>query len=84
MIGLDTNVLLRLLLGDEPNQAAATRSAIDLELQAGEPPVVCLLTLLETEWVLRASLGLDKPGVIGVFQSLLEKPDLAIEHESVL
>ena len=84
MRGLDTNVLLRLLLGDEPNQAAATRSAIDLELQAGEPPVVCLLTLLETEWVLRASLGLDKPGVIGVFQSLLEKPDLAIEHESVL
>lgn len=84
MRGLDTNVLLRLLLDDEPGQTAAAESAIGRDLRTGERPVVCLLALLETEWVLRKSAGLGRDQIVAVFLSLLEKPDLAIEHESVV
>jgi predicted nucleic-acid-binding protein len=84
MKGLDTNVLVRVLLRDDRRQARAAEAAIDRALAAGEPLFVSLLTVLETEWVLRARGGLDKPAIIRTFKSLLEARDLSIEDEEVL
>ncbi|HXV00465.1 MAG TPA: type II toxin-antitoxin system VapC family toxin [Caulobacteraceae bacterium] len=82
--GLDTNVLLRFLLNDHPSQSAAARSMIDRDSLGGEPPVVCLLTLLEAEWVLRTAAKLDKAQVVQVFHGLLESIDFAIDDEPTL
>jgi predicted nucleic-acid-binding protein len=84
MQGLDTNVLVRVLLRDDRRQARAAEAAINRALAAGEPLVVSLLTVLETEWVLRTRGGLDKSTVIRTFKSLLEARDLLIEDEEVL
>jgi predicted nucleic-acid-binding protein len=84
MRGLDTNVLVRVLLQDDRRQARAAEAAIDSALAAGEPLVVSLLTILETEWVLRTHGGLDKPAIIRTFETLLEARDLLIEDEEVL
>ena len=48
MIAVDTNVLVRLLTGDDPAQ---TRRAADLFAQ--ESILIPKTVLLETEWVLR-------------------------------
>ena len=53
MIAVDTNVLVRLLTGDEPEQAAAAR-----RLFASEAIWIGKTVLLETGWVLR---GLSSP-----------------------
>jgi predicted nucleic-acid-binding protein len=84
MFGLDTNVLVRYLLGDDREQAEQARMAIDQALLSGEPVVICLLTLLETEWVLRSCAALEKRGVIATFRMLLEARDLKIEEEETL
>ncbi|HEY5239586.1 MAG TPA: type II toxin-antitoxin system VapC family toxin [Rhizomicrobium sp.] len=84
MHGLDTNVLVRFLLRDDPLQASAAKSAIDRAIAAGEPLLIGLLTILETEWVLRARAGLDKLAIVGVFKQLLEARDLLFENEGVL
>jgi predicted nucleic-acid-binding protein len=82
--GLDTNVLLRFLLNDHPSQSAAARLMIDRESTGGDPPVVCLLVVLETEWVLRTRARFEKARVIQAFHDLLESVDLVIEGEAIL
>lgn len=81
MLGLDTNVLVRFLLSDDRQQALRARAAIDRAATAGEPIIIGLLTLLETEWVLRTRAGFDKPAIIGAFKQLLESRDLVFESE---
>lgn len=84
MRGLDTNVLVRFLLRDDRNQAARAKAAIDRATTAGEPLLVGLLTLLETEWVLRARAGLGKNEIIGAFKHLLEARELLFESEEAV
>ena len=54
-IAIDTNVLVRILVQDPtaPNQCAAARRLVTDATAAGEPLLVSLCALLETEWVLR-------------------------------
>ena len=84
MYGLDTNVLVRYLLKDDPGQAEQARLAIENALLSGEPVMVGLLTMLETEWVLRSCAALGKNTIITVFRLLLEARDVKIEHEETL
>ena len=84
MQGLDTIVLLRFLLRDEPRQAKAARAAIAKAASAGEPLCLSLLTVLEAEWVLRTRAGLSKAYLLAVFKQLLEARDLTIAGEAVL
>ncbi len=84
MIGLDTNVLARIVLADDAKQ---TRQALEL-LSAcdasGELIAVSLSVILELEWVLRSAAKLDKPAVITVFRQLLETAPLEIDNEAAL
>ena len=84
MYGLNTNVLVRYLLRDDRKQAEQAKKAIEKALASGEPLVVSLLTMLETEWVLRSCAGLDKKTLITTFRMLLEVRDLRIEQEETL
>lgn len=49
MLAVDTNLIVRYLVGDDPAQAARARKLID-----GNEVFVGLTVLLETEWVLRS------------------------------
>lgn len=84
MRGLDTNVLVRFLLRDDAKQAAAARRLVTSAISEGEPLVVSLITLLETEWVLRANAKLDKMRVIAELYGLLDSGALAFESEPVV
>ena len=52
MLAIDTNLIVRYLVGDEPGQAARARRLID-----NNDVFVCTTVLLETEWVLRSVYG---------------------------
>ena len=84
MFGLDTNVLIRFLLRDDQKQAEQAIKAIEDALAEGKPVVVSLLTMMETEWVLRSCAKLEKKTVIRAFRMLLESRDLQIEQEEAL
>jgi predicted nucleic-acid-binding protein len=49
MLAIDTNVVVRYLTGDQPQQSRKAKALID-----SEPIFVCKTVLLETEWVLRS------------------------------
>jgi|SRR5271170_1944467 len=84
MLGLDTNVLIRYLVRDDPPQYEKARRLITRELMKGEPVLVSLLVLLETEWVLRSRYELGKAERIMTISALLETADLAFEDEACI
>lgn len=84
MRGLDTNILVRLLLRDDRQQSELARRTIERALAAGEPLIVGTMAFLETEWALRSHTGLRKAEVILLFKQLLEARDVVFENEGVI
>jgi predicted nucleic-acid-binding protein len=76
MTAVDTNVLVRLLTGDDPKQAAAAKS-----LFASEPIWIAKTVLLETGWVLRSLYGFEESAIREAFVKLLGLKNVQIEDE---
>ncbi len=66
MIALDTNVIVRLITGDDPAQTAAAIAVF----RTG-PLLLCKTVLLETEWVLRGRYKLGRETIGEAFRKLL-------------
>ena len=79
MIAVDTNVLVRLLTEDDPDQAKRAAKLF------GENEIFIPKTvILETEWVLRHAYGIDKKGILGAFQRLMGLSNVKIEdHQTI-
>ena len=79
MIAVDTNVLVRLLTGDDSRQEAAARS-----LFTREPIWIAKTVLLETGWVLRRLYGFEERAIRDAFTKLLGLKNVVAEDESSL
>jgi predicted nucleic-acid-binding protein len=84
MLGLDTNVLVRYLVQDEPQQCQRAKRLLARELAKGEPVLISLLVLLETEWVLRSRYELEKQQRLSTLSALLDTADLTFEDEACI
>jgi predicted nucleic-acid-binding protein len=84
MIGLDTNVLARLFVDDNPAQAGAARSFVATRCTKANPGFVNRVTLCETVWVLARVFGYDRSRIIAVIEELLASGDVVLEdHDAV-
>jgi predicted nucleic-acid-binding protein len=81
VLGVDTNVLVRLLVADNTEQTGRARRLVEAAAAQDEEVLVSLLVLIETEWVLRSRYGLDKARSLAALRSLLEARELAFEDE---
>lgn len=79
MIALDTNVIVRVVTGDDPGQLEAALAV----MRSGELRV-CKTVLLETEWVLRYTYGLNRQTIGETFRKLLGYPNLQVEDRGVV
>jgi predicted nucleic-acid-binding protein len=84
MLGIDTNVVMRLLVSDDAEQTRRARKLIEQSLGREEPVLVSLLVLIESEWVLRSSYGFKQDAVLSMFRALLEASELSFEDESAV
>ena len=75
MVAVDTNVLVRLLIGDNPTQFRASE-----QLFAAEEIFIADTVLLETEWVLRAAYDLTRKDVVTAFRSVLGLPNVSLTN----
>lgn len=78
MIGLDTNVLARFLVQDDPEQGRAA-SALIGGLSMAEPGFICREVLVELVWVLERAYGLPRKDVALALDGLLEAQELVVE-----
>ena len=77
MIAVDTNVVVRLLTGDDREQAASAQSLFDRETIW-----IAKTVLLETEWVLRSLFHFDATTIRNAFAGLLGLPNVRAEDET--
>lgn len=80
MIGLDTNVLVRYLTQDDPQQSARATRLFEQELTRDEPGFVGLIVLAETVWVLRRLYRATSDELLQTVSDLLGTAQLVIEN----
>ena len=78
---LDTNVLVRLLVGDDPRQTARVEALARESAEAEETLFVPLTVTLELEWVLRSRYRFSKDAVLATLVSLLETREIEFQDE---
>lgn len=78
MIAIDTNVLVRFLVQDEPEQAGVAGAVIDA-LSETVPGFISREVLIELVWVLERAYRLSKPDIAGAIDGLLASAELVIE-----
>lgn len=78
MTGLDTNVLVRYVMQDDPRQSPRATRLIE-SLTAEEPGFVPLVALVELVWVLSGSYGLGRAQVATVLGALLRSKELVVD-----
>jgi len=71
LVGLDTSVVLRLLVGSPPDQAEAALSFVKRCLAAGSRVVVSDLVVSEAYFALHAHYDVPKGEAIGVLREML-------------
>ena len=79
-VALDTNLLVRLLVNDDPLQAQQAAALID----ASSACFVPITVALELEWVLRGAYNLPRDAVIAAFDGLLAICHLHLEQEDLV
>jgi predicted nucleic-acid-binding protein len=83
VIALDTNVLARYVVADDPRQAAAARRLIESSCTTESPGVVSLVVLCELVWVLGQGYRYRRSQVALVLRRLLAAQDLAVERSEL-
>jgi predicted nucleic-acid-binding protein len=79
MIAVDTNIVVRLLTGDDAKQSAAAKA-----LFAGGAIWIARTVLLETVWVLRSVYEFEEDAIGGALTKLLGLKNVHVENKASL
>lgn len=83
MIALDTNVLVRYVVGDDARQAAAATALIESSCSVDAPGVVSQVALCELVWVLGQGYRYRRAQIATVLRKLLAADDLRVERSDL-
>lgn len=83
MIGIDTNILLRLVLQDHPVEGPQARRLVE-SLDSETPGFVNTLVLAEFVWTLRSRIGLTREQTAQAVAGLLNAADIVFEQEELV
>ncbi|MFQ3168802.1 MAG: putative nucleic-acid-binding protein [Limisphaerales bacterium] len=83
MIGLDTNVLIRYLVQDDPRQAKMATKLIEGKCSKQSPGRISLVVMCELVWVLLGAYRYPKKSVVAALGQLLITAELEVENEEV-
>ena len=84
MVGLDTNVLVRYIVRDDPGQSAAATRLIEGRCTAQAPGYVSVPVLMELVWVLASAYDYEKAVVVPVIRQILRTAEFAVEERPTI
>ena len=84
MIGLDTNVLVRYLVRDDPEQTVTAIEAIETRCTPGEPGFISQIVLCELVWVLEQSYQQSREQVALILEKVMKTNSLSFENLPLL
>ena len=79
MIAVDTNVLVRLLVGDDPSQAAKARKLFDRAAEGGVSVWVSDTALVELAWTLGRRYSRSRSDIAKALRALSSHGTVALE-----
>jgi predicted nucleic-acid-binding protein len=79
MIGIDTNILLRLLLRDSDAQFRAAEKFVATHCSSDEPGYVSRIVIVEIVWALKGFYGFERSQIAAVIRALLNVAELEVE-----
>ena len=78
MIAVDTNVLVRYLVRDDPKQAGSARALLQSST-AARPAYVCREVVVELVWVLERAYGYSRRRIATILEELVATEGLVVE-----
>jgi predicted nucleic-acid-binding protein len=81
MIGLDTNVLLRYLVQDDPVQSPRATEIMTRRLTGEEPGFVSLVTIIEVVWVLESLYKRSRHEIASDIEMVLAADTFEVQNE---
>ncbi|HZY95712.1 MAG TPA: type II toxin-antitoxin system VapC family toxin [Candidatus Cybelea sp.] len=82
MIGLDTNVLIRYLVQDDPTQSARATAIVEKRLTPSNRGFVSTVAVVEAVWVLERVYRLTRDQVADAIERILQIDVLIVENEA--
>jgi predicted nucleic-acid-binding protein len=79
MTGIDTNVLIRYLVRDDPEQARKAGQFISRECTADNPALINRIVLCEMIWVLESAYGYSREKVALALGKILRAAQFRVE-----
>ena len=84
MIAVDTNVLLRLLVGDDPSQAAKARRLFDRADAEQKTIWVSDTVLVELVWTLARAYSRDRADIVKALRTLSSHATVVLESAAAV
>ena len=84
MKGLDTNVLVRYVVRDRPDQTALSDRFIESECTVDTPGFVAHIVLCELVWVLTSGYGYSRRDSLKVLEQMLRVAQFRIESPQIV
>jgi predicted nucleic-acid-binding protein len=83
VIGLDTNVVVRYIMQDDPKQSSKVNQLME-SLTPDAPGFFSLVSVVELVWVLSACYGLHREQVAQSIDALLRTKELVIDRAALV
>ena len=80
MIGIDTNILLRVFIDDDPAQVRAVRKRV-AEAEAGQL-FISIVVMVEFVWTLQAAFKVQRRDLIGALEGVLTRAVFVVEDRA--
>ena len=84
VINLDTNVLVRWLVHDDPPQSEAARRFVAENLSADAPGFVTSIAVVELCWVLESIFELARPQIGDAIRRVLATPEIRVQNAAAI
>ncbi len=84
MKAIDTNILVRFLVGDDSSQAEIVRKVFERAEKRGDAYFVCTTVVLELVWVLESVYDLSEDEIRMSFKKMLQLPVLEFENRDII
>ena len=79
MIGVDTNVLVRYIVRDDPKQTAIATALIEKRCTLDSPGWINLIVICELAWVLQRVYNHPRGSIASVLETVLTSDELKVE-----
>ena len=79
MIGIDTNVLMRLLVRDHDGQIKAAERFVNAHCSSDDPGYVSRIVIAEIAWVLKDVYDYDRSQIAGAIRGILNVSQFEID-----